>query len=69
MKALVIVLISACLGFGACNENNGIVGLEGYPHGVVICGEAMVINDGHLEDPEVKELINLAKIECPKVNN
>jgi len=71
-KAVTYWLIAAlgisifCL-FNWCNrKNNGIIALEDYPHGVVICGEGMTINDGHYKDVEVKRLIDLAEKECPK---
>ena len=66
--ALVIIFVFAaifCLA-GLMGSGKGIVALEGYPHGVVICGEATVINEGHENDSEVKELMALAEKECAK---
>ena len=44
---------------------HGVIALDGYPHGVVLCGEATVINAGHEADPQVAELLNLAAEMCP----
>lgn len=43
----------------------GIIALDGYPHAVVICGEATTINAGHEADPQVAELLALAAEMCP----
>jgi hypothetical protein len=42
----------------------GIIALDGYPHAVVICGEAVTINDGHANDPEISQLLALAAEIC-----
>jgi hypothetical protein len=44
---------------------NGVIALDGYPHAVVICGEATTINAGHEADPQVAELLALAAEMCP----
>lgn len=62
-KVIAIILTTLVLG---CS-GKGIITLEGYEHGVVICGEAMVINAGHYNDPQVKELVALAHTECAKL--
>ena len=68
LYAVVAIAIGLWIGLciRACNGDNGIIALEDYPHGVIICGEAMVINTGHYKDVEVKRLIDLAEKECPK---
>ena len=43
----------------------GVIALDGYAHGVVLCGEATVINAGHEADPQVAELLALAAEMCP----
>jgi len=48
------------------NKDNGIIILEDYAHGVILCGEGMTINHGHYKDVEVKRLIDLADKTCPK---
>jgi len=61
--------IVACIAVAttiSCND--GIIALDGYEHAVVICGEAVVINHGHEYDPQVKELLALAEVECAKLN-
>lgn len=47
------------------NTNNGIIALDGYAHGVVVCGEIVTINEGHEKDPEVDQLLALAIDMCP----
>jgi hypothetical protein len=56
-----ILLCMRCI----CSSGDGIITLEGYEHGVVICGEGMTINHGHYQDPEVQQLIKLAREKCP----
>jgi len=62
MKSLIIVCLFALLA--GCN--NGLVVLEGYEHATVICGNSLIINDGHYNDPEIKEIVKLAEERCPK---
>lgn len=70
-------LLTSCVGVLAASvaymglamahgSGAGIVALPDYPHGVVICGEATVINEGHEADPEVAELLALAAEVCPQ---
>ena len=56
------ILTVAILAHGS---SAGIVTLDGYPHAVVICGEATTINAGHEADPQVAELLALAAELCP----
>jgi hypothetical protein len=51
----------------AHGSSAGIVTLDGYPHAVVICGEAMTINAGHEADHQVAELLALAAEMCPSL--
>jgi hypothetical protein len=43
---------------------NGVIALDGYPHAVVLCGEATIVNKGHEADPQVAELLALAAEMC-----
>jgi len=43
----------------------GIIGLSGYEHAVVICGEEFTVNEGHMKDPQVQTLRKLAVEKCP----
>jgi hypothetical protein len=61
-KAIVCVLVALTVVVGGCGK--GVVSLEGYKHGVVICGNSLVVNAGHYNDPEVDQLIALAEKEC-----
>jgi hypothetical protein len=58
------ILTMAVLAHGS---SAGIVTLDGYPHAVVICGEAMTINAGHEADHQVAELLALAAEMCPSL--
>ena len=49
---------------GVSSSNKGIITLPDYPHAVIICGEALTVNHGHYDDPQVKQLIELSKKEC-----
>lgn len=84
--SIVTVVFAAVIAIGAAlNSDNGIIGLEGYEHGVAFCENeysavihleeasvwndgvaTYVINEGHYKDPEVKDLVALAKVECAK---
>ena len=56
----------AIFGLAAQCSGDGIIALDGYPHAVIICGEGMTVNQGHYEDPQVDQLIELANKECAK---
>ena len=63
---LMIILIATIMLFinAIKRKNNGIITLNEYSHAVVVCGESMTINHGHYNDPEIKELIDLAELKC-----
>lgn len=62
---LFIMLCSVLTLAAAHPVANGVIALDDWGHGVVICGEATVINSGHEADPEVAELLALAAQLCP----
>ena len=63
---IIIIMVGMCAIWMRFSENNGIITVPGWEHGVVICGEAVVINHGHERDYEYRELIDLADVFCPK---
>ena len=89
MKSVVLVVAFILVGSALANaifgNNEDIVALEGYEHGVAFCGDewlgiahaadahawkddvaTYVVNEGHKEDPEVQQLVQLAKLQCCK---
>jgi len=63
-----MLIITVILFINGINHKaNGIIILPGYEHAVVLCGETTTINEGHENDPQIKELIALSKIECAKL--
>lgn len=65
LAPLFIMLMSVLSLAVAHPVANGVIALDGYPHAVVICGEATTINAGHEADPQVAELLALAAEMCP----
>jgi len=67
---LVIGMLVICFVAGtACSGQNGVVALEDWEHGRILCGSEeeggfLMVNAGHFEDYEVRELITLSKIQC-----
>jgi hypothetical protein len=57
----VLAAVVACTGL-----RKVVIKLEGYEHAVYVCGSALMVNVGHEDDLEVKELVALAKEECSK---
>jgi hypothetical protein len=64
---LVLTIIVPLVAIASNGSGAGIVALDGWEHGVVICGEATIINEGHEADPEVAELLALADVMCPAI--
>lgn len=64
MRKAIIVIIMALFFIGGCSD--GQVTLKDYPHATVLCGIGLIVNPGHYEDKEVKELVQLSKSVCPK---
>ena len=52
--------------YNSTSPSNGIVMLKDYPHAVAICGGPVYVDPGHYNDPQVFEIIQLAKETCPK---
>ena len=68
-KILVIFLLSFAVSACQFNEidyKKGIITIPNYQHGVVICGEVMMVNKGHEQAMEVKQLRAAAIVHCPK---
>ena len=70
LKAIVFILATFVVGLliamftNNWKQDNHSVGIDGYEHGTVICNVALMINHGHYNDPEVKQLIAKAAKEC-----
>ena len=68
---LTTLLIAAAIvtvmfgGFYLYNKDS-VIALPGYEHAVIACDYSLTVNSGHYNDPQVQELIELAKEECPK---
>ena len=65
IAAFVLPLFIVTMAVLAHGSSAGIIALDDWGHGVVICGEATVINQGHESDPQVAELLALAAELCP----
>ena len=67
MKYLIVftggtVFMVVCILIGMYGCGSEMQAVPGYEHGVVLCdAESIIINLGHEDDPEVSELLALAK--------
>jgi len=59
-----LLVFAAFFALAAHGSGAGVITLPDYPHAVVICGEALVVNTGHYADPQIAELVALAQSMC-----
>ena len=57
-----------------CNDNNGIIAIDGYEHAMILCGTAdqggfLMVNNGHYKDAELNDLFKAAQETCPHVTD
>lgn len=62
---LVLLFVVRLAQIQADPRGSGIIALDGYAHAVVICGEEFTVNKGHMKDPQIEEVRELAVKHCP----
>lgn len=62
---LLAIFVIRLANISANPRKYGIIALGGYEHAVVICGEEFTVNEGHIKDPQIKEIRALAIEHCP----